>query len=126
MDASRELLRAERLRDVVVGACVEPLLDVGFACARRQQDDGNVGGLGVGADRAQHLEAGGLRHHPVEHGEVGMPLAREPQRLFAVAGDDDLVAGARKAQLDEREDVLVVVGDEQHGHAVGDRVGEQK
>src|SRR5260221_834374 len=55
-----------------------------------------------------------------------MPLLREPQCFLAVARDDHLVAGAREAQLDEREDVLVVVRHEQHGDAVRDRVGEEQ
>src|SRR5665213_4621766 len=55
-----------------------------------------------------------------------MPLLRKPQGFLTVTRDDYLEPGARKAQLNEREDVLVVVRHEQHGHATGESVGEQQ
>ena len=51
-------------------------------------------------------------HRDVEHGEIGPARPNAGERLRPVAHRHDLVARALEHRLDEREDVLVVVGDE--------------
>jgi hypothetical protein len=98
---------------VVVGPGGQPLHDVGVRRTRGEEQHGQRRRLLVLAQRAHDLDAARLRHHPVEHRQVGCRLVREPQRLLAVARDDHVEPRAREAQLDECEDVLVVVGDEE-------------
>ena len=85
LNARLQLLRAERLLHVVVGAGLEATRDVGLLHASGQQDHGDRGRLRVRAELARHLVAGQLRHHHVQHRQVRLVLA-EPQRLLAVAG----------------------------------------
>ena len=66
-DARDQLVRAERLGDVVVGAELEPDDAVGFLGARRQHDDRHCGRGRIGAQRVADLEAVDARQHQVEH-----------------------------------------------------------
>ena len=95
----------------------------------------NVNGTGSSAAFASRGDSGGL----FAESEVMSALLAQNWWAVALRGvlatranaflrarDDHLEPGAREAQLHEREDVLVVVRHEQHGNAVGDRVGEQQ
>ena len=85
----RKLAGAERLRDVVVCAGVQPPQAVLLVHARRQHDDRDVR---LRAQRLAHLRPVELREHQVEHDEVRLALASEPQPLLAVRGRQHLVA----------------------------------
>ena len=65
--ACDQLLRAERLRHVVVGAGLQPGHLVAFVDPRRQHDDGNVGML---AQRARDVEAMHVGQTEVEDDQV--------------------------------------------------------
>ncbi len=73
--------------------------------------------LAVGLQAAQHLEAVELGQHQVEDDEVGVALARDPQRLDPVAGRGGGVAGALEVAGDHLGDRRLVVDDE-HGTAI--------
>ena len=85
-DARRQLARAERLRDVVVGAELQPddLVDLGVA--RREHHDRHAR---LGTDLARHLEAGQLGEHQVEEHEVRLVGLEPLQRRAPVARLDD-------------------------------------
>ena len=87
--AGDELLRLERLDDVVVGAGLEPDDDVDGVGAGRQHDDGHAA---LGADPPAHLHAVEPRKHDVEEHEVGPRLAERGDRLGAVGHMRDLEA----------------------------------
>ena len=89
-DARRQLPQAERLRDVVVRAELQPddLVDLGVP--RRQHHDRDAG---FGPDLARHLEPGQLGQHQVEQHEV---------RLIAL---EALERGAAVGRLDDAESV---------------------
>src|SRR5262245_17734669 len=112
LHSSSELLGIEGLAEVVVGADVEPALQVGVLGARGEQDDRHAASRLVHAETARELEAVQLGHHHVEHRQVGPLVARERERLLAVSGEDHRVARPLQPEGDQREDVLVVVGRE--------------
>ena len=62
---------------------------------RREEDDGDEVGLGVGLERAAQPEAVELRHHHVGDDEVGQALAGQRQPRLAVGGFENAVAGER-------------------------------
>ena len=69
----------------------------------------------VGPQAPRQLEPVELRHHHVEHREVGLLAQRQLQRLLAVACLEHRVARALEPERDQREDVLVVVGGKDDG-----------
>ena len=82
--AGEELGQAEGLRDVVLGAELEPRDLVHLAGARAQDDDGHR--LPLAPQRLEHLEAVQLGQHHVEDDQVGLlgagdrrALARRPR-----------------------------------------------
>ena len=78
----RQLVERERLHDVVVGAGVEPGDPIGHLVARGQHQDRQR--HRAGAQSATHGEAVDVRHHDVEHEEIGRSDVHRGQRLLAV------------------------------------------
>ena len=77
-EPGEELVHAERLGDVVVGAGVEGGDLVGLAFAHREHDDRHVG---PAAQAADHLDAVDAGQAEVEDDEVGV-LARGERRAL--------------------------------------------
>ena len=112
-----ELADRERLRDVVVGAELEPEHLVQLVVAGGQHDDRHA------ARRPQalaDLEPVQLRQHQVEHDEVEALLREPRQRLLAVARLDDAEAVALERIGEELLNRVLVV-DEQDGGGVWHR-----
>ena len=110
--AAAELPDRERLRDVVVGAELEPEHLVELVVAGGEHDDRH------GALRAQplaDLEPVELREHHVEHDQVDRLVAELPQRLLAVARLDDAEAVALERVGEELLDRVLVVDEEDRG-----------
>ena len=80
-----QLARAEGLGDIVVGAAVEAAQLVAFLAARGQHDDGHAARFRHAPQLPADLDAGEQRQHPVEQHQVRLLLARQQQRLLAVA-----------------------------------------
>ena len=80
-----ELLDAERLGHVVVAAEREAAdLVLGrIACGEEEDREPRA----LAAQAARHLEPVDVRHHDVEHGEVGREALDRVERLAPVAGD---------------------------------------
>jgi hypothetical protein len=115
----RRAARAEGLRDVVVGAGIEPHHAVTFARARGEHDDGHRGGGGALTQDAADLEAAEHRQVQVQHDEIGRLLARRFQRRVAARRQLDLdVAAAFEGVLDELGDIELVL-DHEDAPAVG-------
>ena len=110
-DAGAQLAAAERLGQVVVG----PGLQAGdagiLAGAGRDQDHGDAAQRGVGADRAQQLEAVEPRHHHVGEQQVGRLAPDGVERRQAV-GDGFDAAGRGEQAADVVAHVGVVVGED--------------
>ena len=105
----QQFARLERLRQIVVGADLEPDHAVHGVAARGQHQDRHVGGL---ADAAADFEPVGVGQHQVEHQRVEL-LALQP--LLALArGRRRGNAKARGAEIvaDHAGEALVVVDDE--------------
>ncbi len=82
-DSSEQLLRPERLGDVVVGAGIERLDLIGLGVPHRQHDDRD---FGVGPDQAAGLDAAKAGHVHVEHDQIDALAAaasRAPLPRFA-------------------------------------------
>ena len=117
-DAGGQLVRVERLGDVVVGAEVEALGLVGGRALGRQQDDRDRASL---AQLAHDLDAVEVGHDDVEQDDVRADLLGLGQRLLAAARGDDAEALLAEGDRDELRDPWFVVGDEDerlgaHGH----------
>ena len=66
-----QLGRLKGLREVRVGARLEPARDVGLLGAGRKEHDSQIGRLGVGTQCSEHVGAGQARHHHVEYHHRG-------------------------------------------------------
>jgi hypothetical protein len=113
--ARQELLEAERLRDVVVGAALEPRDGVADRVARGQDHDGER--LVRATELAQDVEAVEPRKPEVEHEQVELAAPGQPQRVLAVRGDLGREAVRAKALLHEGRDPRLVLGDQDPAHA---------
>src|SRR5690606_11425892 len=80
-DAGDQLLRLERLHDVVVGTRFEAHDDVDRVALGREHDDGYAG---LRPDQAADLDAVPAGEHQVQQHQVGFGLAKSGQRLVAV------------------------------------------
>ena len=109
VDPGQELLDAEGLGHVVVGAQVERADLVGLGPAGRQHDDADVGQL---ADVAAQLEPVGVGQHQVEQHEVRDAELECPLDGLTVLRDDHVVAANGQVRPDEVHDVLVVFHDQ--------------
>ena len=97
-DAGGQLAQREGLRDVVVGAELQPDHLVELGILGREHDDRDAG---FGADDAHDLDAGELGEHQVEQDEVRALGPELGQRLAPVGrGDDAEPVGLER--LDER------------------------
>ena len=99
-DARAQLLDGERLDEVVVGACVEPLDPVVDRVPR--SDDQNGDGIASVAERAADVEAADLGHQEIEDDRVGRRGAVLCQRVGAVDSLADLVVDAERTAIAER------------------------
>ncbi len=118
-DPGHELARAERLRDVVVGAELEAHDPVGLLGAGGQHDDGQRARLGRPAEGAADLQAVDAGQHEVEDDEVRHAGADEGEGLAAVAERVGDVAGPRQVALEQFGDVAVVFDNEDVAHEAG-------
>ena len=107
--ARDELARVERLRQVVVGADLEPddLVDVLVASGQHQDRD-----VGVLADALADLDAVEVGQHQVEHDQRRLLRGGERERLAAGRGRRDGVARVLQIERDERRDRALVLDDQ--------------
>jgi hypothetical protein len=108
-----ELAEAERLRQVVVGADVEPVDAIGDRVAGGEQQDRRPS-IGC-AEPAADLEAVDARQHHVEHDRVVVVLGPEPEAVGSVARYVDGVAVLAQATLEQGGHPRFVLDDE-HAH----------
>ena len=104
---------AERLRDVVVGADLEPEQLVALAGPRRHHEDRDVA---VAADAARHLEPVEPGQAEVEHDERRLQAREVGQRAIPVARLMALVARRLEILRDQVGDAGIVF-DQQHSLA---------
>ena len=109
LDAREELLPAERLRDVVVRARLQPADLLQLGGAGRQHRHGHVGHV---TDALERLPAVQLGHGDVEEHDVGRRRVQRPQPVAPVGRLGDLVALTLEQLPQEAADVGVVVDDE--------------
>src|SRR5581483_3139222 len=110
--AGAELSDRERLRDVVVGAELEPDHLVELVVAGGEHDDRHR------ARRAQptaYLEPVEPRQHDVEDDEVDVPVAEAALRLLSVASLDISVPVALEREAENPTDGLFVVDEQDRG-----------
>src|SRR5215210_8519073 len=109
LHARDELARVERLRHVVVGADFEADDLVHVLVPGRQHQDRDVGLL---TDATADLDPVDVREHQVEHDQRGLLLLHGGERLRAVRGAADFVAGVLAVERDEGCDRGLVLHDE--------------
>ena len=105
-DAGRQLLRCERLGEVVVGAGFESGDDVVRVVAGGHHHDGDVAGA---ADRAAQLESVDARQHDVDQHDVGLSACEQLDRLLTALCLVDGPTLVLERELDGRADAFVVL-----------------
>ena len=110
--ARHQLVRAERLRHVVVGAEFEAGDTIAFVGLRGHHDDGNRGGLVVGTKRAADVEPGHAGQHQVENQQIDRVLLRVRQGLGARRHQPHRPAVPLDVARDQLPDVSIVFSDE--------------
>ena len=119
VDAQDQLARIERLRQIVVGARLEPGNAALRLRKRRQHEDGQTS---LGAQRSRQVDAVLTRHHDVEHDEVELQAGEPAPRFGRGAGDGDAKAVLGKILLQQIADAGVVVDHQEvRGVVVGRR-----
>ena len=115
LDPCDDLDGIEGLGDVVVRPDVQPQDFVAVLALGGEQDDGHVAALpqlGRGADAVQ---AG---HHHVQQDQIHRLALRQAQALQPVVGLHGGIALAGQVDVQGRDDVLVVVADQDGIHTV--------
>ena len=110
-----QLVHAERLGDVVVGAEIERLHLAGFVTATREHDDGNA--LVAGANGLQQIEPLRVGQAEIENDQVGR-LVEQIERRLAVRRLDDLITLRGEAHAQQLADRWLVID-----HQYADRSG---
>ena len=96
-DAQHELLRAERLREVVVGAEREAANAIRLFAARGEHEHRDVARGRLRAKLLEHVVARGARQHEIEHDERrDVPVARRSSASGPDRRRRDTVAGFRR------------------------------
>ena len=109
VDAQQQLARLEGLRQVVVGAGLQPADAVVGVAAGGQQQDRRRHASRAGRGQREAVLAG---HHHVEHDQVELEPFEQPAGVGGVAGGGDQEAVAGEELLQQRPDPRVVVDDE--------------
>ena len=105
--ASEELVEVVRLRQVVVGARVEPLHPVADGVAGGEEEDRDA--VSLPAQPARHVEAVEPGHHHVEDERVGRARFDRRERGVSVGRESDLVAVQLQRSLERLSHCAVVV-----------------
>jgi hypothetical protein len=110
VDPEKQLLRLERLAEIVVRPGLEPADAVLRLAARGQEQDRRVDLLPERPGEAQPVLA---RHHHVEHDEIEFEPREKPPRMRRVARGRDEKAVSDQELLEKPPDAFVVVDDEE-------------
>ena len=113
-----DLLQAEGLGDVVVGADGESAHTVVGVATRRQEDDRQATVRPVG-EASLHLEPVQVRKHDVEQHQVGAERFRRAQPATSRGAGLDLEALVAKRRGQQLRDAVFVVHDQHTGLACG-------
>jgi hypothetical protein len=111
-DAKHELPRAEGLREVVIGAQREASNAIRLLAPSGEHQHGHIPRRLVGAKLLEDLEAREAREHEIEHDQRGTLLARSRERVRSRRGGPDTIAGFGQMIRDQRDDVGLIVDDE--------------
>ena len=127
-DARQHHLDDDRLGDVIDPAGLQPPDDVFGLRQTRHEDHRHMAEAGVVLEPAAGFEAVDPRHHPVHHEPVVATGGRALEQLHPGRGQLGGDVGVeRERQVEDRADVLLVVGAEgaERGerHASGGRSG---
>ena len=110
-DPQHQLLRAEGLREVVIGAEREAADAIRLFAARGEHEYRDIARGVVTAQLLEHVEPGQPGEHQVEDDDRGAFLPRETECVLAVRGGGDAVAGFREVVRDEGDNVRLIVDD---------------
>ena len=107
----QQLVQLERLREVVVGARIEPGHPVTGLRPRGEHQDRDL--VAVGAQHLAHRQAVDDGHRHVEHDDVGRRPSHGLERLGTVADGDDVVALEAERTHERLTYGAVVLGQQQ-------------
>ena len=118
LDPRHQRLLVDRLGQIFVGPGIKPFDYVARFGLGRHQNDRRERQRRVRLDPPADFDAVELRHHDVEQNEVRPMLARDRQRLLAVARMQHLIAVRLQPRRQNIAIGLVVVGDQDAGGVV--------
>ena len=110
LDPRQQLLDAERLHDVIVGAVREPADPIGLLAAGGEDDDRQR--RPQPADFPQNLQPVALRQHQVQQQQIELPRGGHFQARLAVGRLDRLVPGEPQGIDDPPPDRRIVLDGE--------------
>jgi len=119
-DPEHELLRAERLREVIVRAEFQSADAVGFVLACGQHQDRHAGRVRILPQASEDVEAAHPGEHQVEHDESWALAFREREGIGAGRGGRDAILRLGQMVDDERDDVRLVIDDQNAFRLRGD------
>jgi hypothetical protein len=108
-NASDQLARAERLRDVIVGADFEADDPVDLLAEGGEHDDRNVRAR---AQRSANLEAALMGEHEIEHDEVEPPALERAPRFLPIGNSRGAESVFFQVVAQQAADFTIVVDDE--------------
>src|SRR5689334_3214462 len=111
-DAEHELLRAERLGEVIVRAEREATNAILLFAARREHEHRDIARCRIGAKLIEDVIARGARQHEIEDDERRALLSSGDQGVRPGRRGGDAVARLHEVVGDEGDDVRLVIDDE--------------
>ena len=109
-----DLVRLERLADVVVGPRLHRLDGEVHVAVRAHDDDRRR--MLLRLERRQHVETSHARHAHVRQDDVGVERVDERQRRLAAVGNLDLEAMLLEEGAQDEANVLLVIDDQYAAH----------
>ena len=101
-----------RLDDDLIKASFARAIELFHVRIARGRDEGNVFGLGVGAQPFGHVKAGNPRELEVEHDQIGMQPLGLRERGGAIAGGGHAIAHGAQIDRPDIQRIRVIVDDQ--------------
>src|SRR5262249_19706777 len=111
-NACNELVRAERLRDVIIRTDLETGYSFGLLASRGEHDDWNQRGGGVRPGAMADFGAAHLRQHQVQDQQIRWSVRERRHAVTAVNGDFNGKSSSFEVSPYQIRDIAVVLDDQ--------------
>jgi hypothetical protein len=118
VDPQNQLFQVKGLAQIIVGARPQPLDAVALLAPRGQEDDRQVGRVGVCAQAPAYVDATHPRHEHVQDHQIGTVAPQHLERFYTAVRQRDTKASPPQSQLDALGHVTVVIYDQDLAHSL--------